>query len=249
MTGRTLPVALVTAYLFALVPAALHAAELDIRSDDGKVLIAADQIRSYDWATHTLTLTTKARQELADQLRKTKRIVSGIPFAVTVGGKVVYSGTFTSVVSSRSFSTPMILTDPATIDPKMGPDQLRIQLGYPTADFFKGDDPRADKRVHEALKAAGKLAKADSEHAEWLAKSMREMATIKPGMTRGDLLKVFEEEGGLSTRTQRRYVYRGSLYLKVDVTFEPVGDDKKGESPQDKIAKISKPFLEWSILD
>jgi hypothetical protein len=221
---------------------------VDIRSDDGKVLIAADQIRSYDWATHTLTLAPKARQELADQLRKSKRLVSGIPFAVAVGGKAVYSGTFTSVESSRSFSTPVILTDPAVLDPKLSADQVRIQLGYPTAAFFKGDDPRSDKRIHEALKAAGKLA-TDADHAEWLAKAMREIATVKPGMTRADLLKVFDEEGGLSTRTQRRYVYRGSLYIKVDVTFEPVADDKKGESPRDKIIKISKPFLEWSILD
>jgi hypothetical protein len=249
MTGRQMPVALVVTCLFTLVPAASVAADLDIRSDDGKVLIAADQIRSYDWATHTLTLVPKARHELADQLRKSKRLVSGIPFTVAVGGKVVYSGMFTSVESSISLSTPVILTDPAAIDPKMGPDQLRVQLGYPTAAFFKGDDPRADKRINEALKAAGKLAKTDFEHVEWLAKAMREMATIKPGMTRADLLKVFEEEGGLSTRTQRRYVYRGSIYIKVDVTFEPVGDNKKGDWPEDKITKVSKPFLESSILD
>ena len=70
-------------------------------------------------------------------------------------------------------------------------------------------------------------------------------------MTRKDLLKVFQEEGGLSTRTQRRYVYRGSLYIKVDVIFEAVGvpADKFAESPKDKITKISKPFLEWSIID
>ena len=224
---------------------------VDIRSEEGKVLIAADQIRSYDWATHTFTLVSKVRQELADTLRKSKRIVSGIPFGVAVGGKVVYSGTFTSLESSRSFSTPVILTDPRMSDPKMGEDQLRIQLGYPTAAFFKGDDPRSDKRIHEALKATGKIAKADSEHAEWLGKAMREMATIKPGMSRADLLKVFEEEGGLSTRTQRRYVYRGSKYIKVEVTFEPVGevDVKDGESREDKVTKISRPFLEWEILD
>jgi len=248
MTGRNKPVALVAACL-TLVPTASSATELDIRSDDGKVLIAADQIRSYDWATHTLTLAPKAREQLADKLRKTKRLVSGIPFAVAVDGEVVYGGTFTSIESSRSFSTPVILTDPTVADPKMGQDQLRIQLGYPTSTFFKGDDPRIDKRIHEALKAAGKLAKTDSEHAEWLAKAMREMGTIKPGMTRADLLKVFEEEGGLSTRTQRRYVYRGSVHIKVDATFEPIGDDKRGEKPEDKITKISKPFLEWSIMD
>ncbi len=48
------------------------------------------------------------------------------------------------------------------------------------------------------------------EHTEWITKSLEEMLTIKAGMTRADLLKVFAEEGGISTRSQRRYVYHGN---------------------------------------
>ncbi len=109
----------------------------------------------------------------------------------------------------------------------------------------------ADHRHRKALKAGNKRTEAESNHPEWLAKALRAMATIKAGNTREDLLKVFQEEGGLSTRTQRRYVYRGSRYIKVDVTLEAVGDpaDELAESPKDKITKISKPFLEWSITD
>ena len=94
-------------------------------------------------------------------------------------------------------------------------------------------------------------AMAKAEHTEWLARSMREIETIKPGMDREDLLKVFQVEGGLSTRTQRKYAYRECPYVKVDVTFEAVGspEDKLTESPNDKITKVSKPFLEWSIVD
>jgi hypothetical protein len=90
-----------------------------------------------------------------------------------------------------------------------------------------------------------------SEHTEWIAKSLKEMQTIKVDMTREELLKVFQEEGGISTRTQRRYVYRECPYIKVDVEFEPVGSrqDKVTEYPKDKIVKISKPFLEFSIRD
>ncbi|MCH8044489.1 MAG: hypothetical protein IID44_12290 [Planctomycetes bacterium] len=94
-------------------------------------------------------------------------------------------------------------------------------------------------------------AKAKSDHGKWLASSLREMQTIKPGMTRGDLLKVFKEEGGISTRTQQRYVYHGCRYIKVNVTFDAVGspEDKLTPLPEDRIRKISKPFLEWSIID
>ena len=92
---------------------------------------------------------------------------------------------------------------------------------------------------------------------EWIAASMREMETIKAGMTRADLLKVFTIEGGLSTGLQRTYVYRDCPYIKVDVEFEPVGRparDRDGrvtleEDRRDIITKISRPYLEWSIMD
>ena len=89
------------------------------------------------------------------------------------------------------------------------------------------------------------------DHPEWLANSLREMQTVKPGMTREDLFNVFQEEGGLSTRTQRTYVYRDCRIIKVDVTFEVVGSPEENlvESPKDVIREISKPFLDWSILD
>ena len=91
----------------------------------------------------------------------------------------------------------------------------------------------------------------DEDHTAWIAKSLREMETVKVGMTRGELLKVFEEEGGISTRKWRRYTYRECRYIKVDVEFEPVGDpeNQRNQNTLDKITKISKPFLEWSILD
>jgi hypothetical protein len=87
-------------------------------------------------------------------------------------------------------------------------------------------------------------------HSEWIAQSLKEMETIKVGMTRADLLRVFREEGGLSTRTQRRYVYRECLYIKVAVEFEPVETTAVlPENGKDKIVKISQPFIERSVID
>jgi len=88
-------------------------------------------------------------------------------------------------------------------------------------------------------------------HSEWMAQSLREMETIKVGMTRADLLRVFREEGGLSTRTQRQYVYRECPYIKVAVEFERVGNAEAPfpENGKDKIVKISRPFIEWSVVD
>jgi len=91
----------------------------------------------------------------------------------------------------------------------------------------------------------------NNEHTDWIARSLRQIQTVKIGMKREDLLKVFKEEGGLSTRMWRRYVYRDCPYIKVEVEFEAVEqkEDKATEYPSDRIVKISKPFLEWSITD
>jgi hypothetical protein len=77
------------------------------------------------------------------------------------------------------------------------------------------------------------------------------METIKVGMTRADLLKVFREEGGVSTRTQRQYAYRECPYIKVAVEFEREGNTEAPfpEKGEDKIVKISRPFLEWPVID
>lgn len=92
---------------------------------------------------------------------------------------------------------------------------------------------------------------------EWIADSLKEIQTIKVGMTRADLLKIFTTEGGLSTGLNRTYVYRQCPYIKVDVEFEPVGrpaTDADGrvtlvEANEDVIKKISKPYLDWMVID
>ena len=100
---------------------------------------------------------------------------------------------------------------------------------------------------------AGSRAQSDDakSHSEWIAQSLREMEKIKVGMTRADLLKVFREEGGISTRTHRQYGYRDCPYIKVAVEFERVGNAEAPfqENGADKIVKISRPFLEWSVID
>jgi hypothetical protein len=74
-------------------------------------------------------------------------------------------------------------------------------------------------------------------------------------MTRKELARVFAEEGALSTRTRRRYVYKHCPYIKVEIEFSPVGEpdlvdgNVTTESHADVILKISQPFLEYSIAD
>jgi len=84
----------------------------------------------------------------------------------------------------------------------------------------------------------------DWEHSQWVSSVLAWIATIKPGMTRSDLLRVFTTEGGLSTRTHRTYVLKQCRTIKVDVEYSISGNEA-----EDKITQISKPYLDYGICD
>jgi hypothetical protein len=83
----------------------------------------------------------------------------------------------------------------------------------------------------------------------WITKVLNEVSTIRAGMSRNDLLKIFGEEGGLSTRTNRTYVYKECPYIKVDAVFSVVGASGLTESGEDKLISISRPYLAYSVKD
>jgi len=84
----------------------------------------------------------------------------------------------------------------------------------------------------------------DWGHTQWLGNVLAWISTIKPGMTRSDLLRVFTTEGGLSTRTHRTYVLKQCPTIKVDVEFSISGNEA-----EDKITQISRPYLDYGHFD
>src|ERR1044072_34714 len=90
-------------------------------------------------------------------------------------------------------------------------------------------------------------------HTEWVGNALKQIQTIKPGMTRRDVLKFFVAEGGLGGGSghSRTYLYRDCLYIKVDVEFEPAQETggRSKESHDDKITKISRPYLGNPTID
>jgi len=85
------------------------------------------------------------------------------------------------------------------------------------------------------------------EHTAWIASVLRAVQTIKAGMTRADLMKVFTVEGGLSMPSQRTYVYKLCPYIKIDVKFAV--SSRNEEHSTDKILEMSRPYLDWSVMD
>ena len=110
-----------------------------------------------------------------------------------------------------------------------------------------------------SLRAATNQAQTESSpsHTAWVADVLKRMQTVKVGMTRSELLTVFTTEGGISTDLQRTFVSRDCPYFKVDVEFEAVGRpsrDSQGrvtlvEGSRDTIIRISRPYLQFSVLD
>ena len=89
------------------------------------------------------------------------------------------------------------------------------------------------------------------ERRQWIAKVLRQIGKIKPGMRRKDLLKVFTTEGGISARTQRTYVHTECPYIKVNVRFRVVSNESLdlNEDPDDIIESVSQPYLAWGVID
>jgi hypothetical protein len=91
----------------------------------------------------------------------------------------------------------------------------------------------------------------------WLAQLAEKLESIKPGMTRMDLLRVFKTEGRQPKSTvgvglRRTFISRDYPQFRVDVEFKQAsGPDLLGavsvisfEDNRDIIVKISKPYLQ-----
>ena len=85
----------------------------------------------------------------------------------------------------------------------------------------------------------------------FIANALQEIQSVQPNMKRRDLAKVFTTEGGLSTRLSRVYVYKKCPYIKVKFDFQAAAGTEKlsGDSPDDKIVRISQPYLEYPRSD
>jgi hypothetical protein len=89
------------------------------------------------------------------------------------------------------------------------------------------------------------------ERTYWIARVLRQIEKIEPGMRRKDLGGILTTEGGLSNRFQRTYVHVDCPYIKVNVRFKAASDETNAlkEDPDDTIESVSEPFLQWSTMD
>ena len=113
-------------------------------------LLTIDDIVSYSPSTGLLTLSDRGRSKL-------RTVQRGNSFAACVDHRVIYRGKIWEGISSMISADIVFLINPSIASFN---DDVHIQLGYPTAAYYKGnDDPRSDVRILRSLGNAGKLMK------------------------------------------------------------------------------------------
>jgi len=101
------------------------------------------------------------------------------------------------------------------------------------------------------LVAAGGVADAapapknpDEEHLKFVAECAIDIRKLTRSITtRKELLEKFKPAGGLYNRKLQSFSYTRCPWFKVSVTFEPADDGRDGK-PEDKVAKVSTPYLD-----
>jgi hypothetical protein len=87
----------------------------------------------------------------------------------------------------------------------------------------------------------------------WVEKCLMDFQSIKPGVTMGEIQKKFPMDGGLQSPYLIRFTHPECDYFKIDVEFDFKCDVKDPNrplwSPEDKVTKTSKPYIESPVMD
>jgi hypothetical protein len=128
--------------------ATANLAELEL---DETPLLSIKDIVGYSWQTHEMELTAYASERVA-RLESSRLGMGGLPFVICAGGERIYGGALWTSYSSASYDGIVIDVYPASFG-----QPLPIRLGYPSPDWFRGEDLRSDPRILQSLQGAGKL--------------------------------------------------------------------------------------------
>ena len=86
-----------------------------------------------------------------------------------------------------------------------------------------------------------------------IASCLKDFETLKPGMSRSEISRLFPLDGGIHRISVVRFTHPDCPYFKVDVEFEfdrnPDDQNRPTRGDNDRSTKISKPYLEAPFLD
>lgn len=91
------------------------------------------------------------------------------------------------------------------------------------------------------------------EYIAWVEKCLKDFQSIQVGMTRGEIEEKFPLDGGLQGVSPVIFTHPECPYFKIDVSFEFQRDKNDQNraiwSPDDKVIKTSKPYIEMPYSD
>ena len=91
------------------------------------------------------------------------------------------------------------------------------------------------------------------ERIAWVGRCLAGLNEIRPGMTRAEIERRLQPDGGIQGPASVRYGHRECGYFKIDVEFavarNPNGQNRAVPSPEDKAVKVSKPYIEQPHID
>lgn len=215
-------------------------AKLDLQKlkPTGKPLISESEIRYYQKETHEFRIDYLA----ADRIKKINDQGGTRAFAVFVGDEAIYVGAFWKSILSQSFDGIVIDTFKAVGKPPYYSNTdfpvLRLETGYPTPEFFKSADLRADSRIFKALEEAGKL----YEEVEMIVKCKKITAsgTRRPG-SHFDFEVVSVTKGEFKNKELKLFLFDGKLLPELDAELGwGAGENVKFNPNAEIILEISK---------
>lgn len=128
-------------------------------------VISINDIVSYNVKTHEITLTANT----FDRISSLEVPVRGRSFVVCVDRNPIYWGAFWTPISSMSFDGVTIMKPLGSQDSKI----IKLEAGYPSSSFYRGEDPRNNAEVMGLLEQAGKLTNMPSATASVRANTTR----------------------------------------------------------------------------
>jgi hypothetical protein len=113
--------------------------------------LSVDDIVAYCWETHEIQLSAWASERVA-RFESSTLGMGGLPFVICAGGEPIYGGALWTSYSSATYNGIVIDVYPAEFG-----QPVPIRLGYPSPEWFTGEDLRSDPRIYRSLEEAGKL--------------------------------------------------------------------------------------------
>ena len=115
--------------------------------ENNELVISDNEIVWYDKTSYQIKMT----EEGIKKISSLEVSVTGNPFVARIDGQEIYTGSFWVSFSSLSYSG--IVIDSLRIQN----NTLRIDLGYPSSQFFEGVDNRNDPRILDHFQKLSKL--------------------------------------------------------------------------------------------